>query len=279
LLILASPGFDAPKFIPMPMSKVQAPLALVTGAANGIGKATTRRLLDEGMRVIALDRSAEVLAELQRELGGCERLIHAPCDLSLPRRLPELLSELTERHGPVTRLVNNAATWPSGSLLDLDDEAWDLTMAVNLTAPFVLIRGLAPLMAEAGGGAIVNVASRNAFRSSTKMAAYDASKAALIALTRTAAGELAKQNIRVNAVCPGMIDTAANADLDKLFVAAYRKLIPMDRLGNPTEIASVIAFLLSVDSSFVTGQSIVIDGGQIACQDNERFMEIPGMRP
>jgi NAD(P)-dependent dehydrogenase (short-subunit alcohol dehydrogenase family) len=134
-------------------------------------------------------------------------------------------------------------------------------------------------MAEAGGGGVVTVASRNAFRSSTNNAGYDASKAAVVALTRTAAGEFARNNIRVNTVCPGVISTPGNSSAEEsLFKAAYTKQIPMDRYGEPEEIARVISFLLSEASSFLTGQAIIVDGGQIACQDNARYLEIPGLR-
>ena len=137
---------------------------------------------------------------------------------------------------------------------------------------------LAPVMAKAGGGAIVTVASRNAFRSSTNNAAYDASKAAVVGLTRTAAGEFACDNIRVNTVCPGVISTPGNIDAEELqFKAAYTKQIPMNRYGRPEEIASVVTFLLSDAASYLTGQAIIVDGGQIACQDNARYMEIPGL--
>jgi NAD(P)-dependent dehydrogenase (short-subunit alcohol dehydrogenase family) len=260
------------------MSEHQSDLALVTGAAGGIGAATVRRLLSQGLGVIALDRTAGDLAGLKKQLGA-KGLIPLTCDLSRPWRLPAVVKKLVQQYGPITRLVNNAGVWPAGPVTELSDQAWELTFAVNVTAPFVLIREVAPVMAKTGGGAIVNVASRNAFRSSTNHAAYDASKAALVGLTRTAAGELARHNIRVNAVCPGVIDTpATTADLDELFMTAYRKLIPMDRYGSPEEIASVIAFLLSDDASFVTGSAIIADGGQMACQDNQRFMEVHGLK-
>ena len=135
-------------------------------------------------------------------------------------------------------------------------------------------------MAEAGGGGIVNIASRNAFRSSTNNAAYDASKAGLVALTRTAADELAKHNIRVNAVCPGVVATAGDPSIaEQPFYDAYRKQIPMNRYGRCEEIAGVVSFLLSDDASFITGQSVIADGGQIACQDNERYMDILNIKP
>ncbi len=245
---------------------------LVTGAARGIGKATAQRLLGLNHHVIALDRPGTNwwLPESKKRLTTVEY------DLAQTDQISELVSQLIKDHAPITGLVNNAGIVTSNPLIETTDLDWHRTLAVNVTSPFILIRNLAPHMQQIGGGAIVNVASRNAFRSSTGKCAYDASKAALMALTRTAAGELAAANIRVNAVCPGVIDTPAEASVlhEPIFNATYKKLIPMDRFGQPDEIASVITFLLSEEATFLTGQGLIVDGGQIACQDNQRFMEI-----
>lgn len=250
---------------------------LVTGGGSGIGKAVVKRLLaTSNAIVLALDRYDESLATLESELDN-PNLITCLFDLARTEDISRFVSGILREHGPITDLVNNAGTWELKLITELKDATWDRIFDVNVKAPFILTRELAPVISAAGGGAIVNVVSRNAFRSSTKNSAYDASKAALLALTRTAAGELASMGIRVNAVCPGMIHTPANDALVEhaLFHDVYRKQIPMNRFGTPDEIASVVAFLLSSDSSFITGEAIVADGGQIACQDNERLMQIP----
>ncbi len=251
--------------------------ALVTGAGCGIGRSIAERLMRDGRKVIGVDVNGEALDKLAAEWGGGELATH-PFDLADTGAIAALVQQLAEAHGPITALVNNAGIWPGGPIVEMSDATWDAVLAVNLTAPFALMRAVVPLMETAGGGAVVNIASRNAFRSSTNNAAYDASKAGLVALTRTAAGEFAAAGIRVNAVCPGVINTPGETALnDPHFNAAYIKQIPMDRYGRPEEIAATTSFLLGDDASFITGQTLVVDGGQLTCQDNQRFMQIPGL--
>ena len=256
------------------------PLVLVTGAASGIGKATSERLLHDGARVIALDRSAKALAKLANEKGRNAPLYVREFDLLQIGECSHLIRSLVREYGPITRLVNNAGIAHTAPISKTTDDQWNATMAINLTAPFALIRALIPVMTSVGGGRIVNVASRNALRSTNNVAAYNASKAGLLSLTQTAAGELAKHGIRVNSVCPGVINTPMTRDWvdDRVFYSAYIRQIPMGRFGKPEEIASIISFLLSDDAEFITGQTIIADGGQIACQDNERFMEVLSLR-
>jgi NAD(P)-dependent dehydrogenase (short-subunit alcohol dehydrogenase family) len=251
--------------------------ALVTGAARGIGRSIVERLMRDGRKVIGVDLDEEALGKLAAEYPG-GKLAVCPFDLMNTGAIAATVRELAAEHGAISALVNNAGIWPGGPIAQMSDATWNAVLAVNLSAPFALIREVAPLIAAAGGGAVVNIASRNAFRSSTNNAAYDASKAGLVALTRTAAGEFAAAGIRVNAVCPGVVATPGETVLnDAHFNAAYIKQIPMDRYGRPEEVAATVSFLLGDDAAYITGQTIVVDGGHMACQDNQRFMEIPGL--
>jgi len=244
-------------------------VTLVTGAAAGIGKAITMRLLNQGHRVIAMDRDQAALDAL----AGHPGIIPVAFDLSDLAGTPPLLQQLIETHGPVRKLALNAGIWPGGPLIEMPIETFMANLHVNLVSPFLFLRTAAPAMRDAGGGAIVITASRNAFRSSTNNAGYDASKGGVVSLMRTAAGEFSDFNIRVNAVCPGVTATPGNADCEAAdFKNAYCRQIPLNRYAEADEIAAAATFLLGDDASFITGQTLIADGGQIACQDNGRMI-------
>lgn len=246
--------------------------ALVTGAGGAIGSKIVGRLLAVGHQVLAVDQSATGLERLCAEYDSAS-LTPITFDLTDTQGTPEFLASLLDRHGAIHRLVLNAGVWPGARIVDLSDDIWQLNFAVNVTSPFLFLRGLTPAMARAGGGAVVCTASRNAYRSSTGNAAYDASKAALLGLVRTAAGEFAQDHIRVNAISPGVVSTPSTAEIEEEpFRSAYLRQIPMDRYGTAEDIAGVCLFLLSEEAGFITGQDIIVDGGQIACQDNSRLL-------
>ena len=253
---------------------ITRPLALVTGAASGIGRAIVERFVREEISVVALDRDE---AELNRfvSLLQAKRLWGCLFDLSDTSEIPALISRLTSDHGSITILVNNAGAWYYEPLVDIPEDRWEHIFKVNVTAPFLLTREVGKRMIDLGEGSIVNISSRNAIVSSKGSSAYDSSKAALSALTRTAAGEFAEQGIRVNAICPGVIDTPANADLlaDHEALDNYLKLIPTRRFGEPEDIAGIVHFLTTDDSKFITGQTIVADGGQMTFSDWKRLFE------
>ncbi len=235
--------------------------ALVTGAARGIGLATARRFLADGWRVALLDVDADALAQA---LGGLppEQALAVPADVSDPRSVAEAMEAVAGRFGRLDALVNNAGVAVFKPLLETTLDEWSRVMAVNLTGPFLLTQAAAPLMAETGGGAIVNVTSISGLRASTLRVAYGTSKAALAHLTKQAAVELAALGIRVNAVAPGPVDTAMALAVHSPEIRAdYRDAIPLERYGLEEELAEVIRFLCGPGASYVTGQVIAVDGG------------------
>ena len=234
-------------------------VAVVTGSASGIGLAAARRLLDDGWRVYGLD-----LLE-QPGLAGefTPLLVDLADDASLEPAIEAVLDRESEVHG----LVNCAASQPLGPVVEQDSAVWDHVFRVNTTSAAALVRGLIESL-RAGRGSVVNVASVHAVATSASIGPYAASKAALVSLTRTLAIELAGDGVRVNAVLPGAVDTPMlreglgrqEGHVDEEMAHLASRTV-MGRVGRPEEIAGVIGFLLSDEASYITGASIVADGG------------------
>lgn len=218
--------------------------ALVTGGMSGLGAATAERLAADGVRVLRLDLAdgAEVRADVTD---------------------PEAVARAAREAGPVDILVNSAGiVGPNKPLWEIDDDEWQRTFAVNVLGTFHLCRAVVPGMRERGWGRIVNLASMSGKDGNPNMSAYSASKAAVIALTKSLGKELARDGVLVNAVAPAVVATPMNADTAPEVLAHITGLIPMGRVGRPEEVAELIAFLASDRLSFSTGAVYDISGGR-----------------
>ncbi|MEL6314693.1 MAG: SDR family oxidoreductase [Pseudomonadota bacterium] len=228
--------------------------ALVTGAARGIGLATTKQFLAQGWRVIMVDRDTDALEEAAAPL---EDALSVVADISLPGQVDALAAA----HPRIDALINNAGVADFGPISETDFARWRTVMETNLDGVFLMSQAFTPALA-ATQGAIVNIASISGLRASTLRVAYGTSKAGVIALTEQQAVELGEHGIRANAVCPGPVRTKlAMAVHTPEIIAAYHDAIPLNRYGTEDEIASVITFLCSPAASYVTGQTIAVDGG------------------
>ena len=244
------------------MADTKQKVALVTGAARGIGLATAKRFLADGWRVALLDIDNETLTKAYAALGQPDATLALHCDVADPAGVTRAFAAAAQRFGRLDALVNNAGIAVFKPLLETTLDDWQRTLAVNLTGAFLCVQAAAPLMREAGGGAIVNVTSISGFRASTLRVAYGTSKAALAHLTKQQAAELAALGIRVNAVAPGPVDTAmAKAVHTPAIRADYHDAIPLNRYGLEEELAEAIVFLCSERASYITGQTLAVDGG------------------
>jgi 3alpha(or 20beta)-hydroxysteroid dehydrogenase len=231
---------------------------IVTGGAAGIGAAHVRGFAAEGANVVFGDIDAEGGAALAAELGGEVRFIEH--DVSDEAGWEQLVAAAEEAFGPVSVLVNNAATLPPfTSIVEVDTADWRRVLDVNLTGSFFGIKYVVPSMRRAGGGSIVNTSSALGVMGTPNLSAYVSSKYGVRGLTQTAALELARDQIRVNSIHPGYVDTPMNAEVSE----ENTRDLPVPRFARPAEITAVAMFLASDEASFVTGSEYLVDGGAV----------------
>lgn len=246
------------------MKDLMGKVAIVTGAGRGLGWAIALRLAEEGAKVAIADidlKSAQEKAEAIRKTGRESMAVKA--DVSRWAEVQDLIKQVVAQFGRMDILVNNAGILgPYYSVDEYPEEIWNQVISVNLTGTFLCCKAVLPVMKKQGSGTIVNIASVAGKEGNALMAPYSASKGAIITLTKTLGKELATSNIRVNCVSPALLNT----DMAKAMTPEQRALlaskIPMGRLGNPEEVASVVKFLVSDESSFVTGQCYDVSGGR-----------------
>jgi NAD(P)-dependent dehydrogenase (short-subunit alcohol dehydrogenase family) len=243
-------------------------IALITGASRGIGEAIAVTLSDYGARCILASRKIKGLELVKakiEEKGGLADVV--ACHTGNLDQIRAMFADIENSHGRLDILINNAATSPYfGDMLKADEKAWDKTNDVNLKGPFFIIQHAARLMENSAGGAIVNVSSINGVRPVPMQGIYSITKAGLISMTKAFAKELAKKNIRVNALLPGLTETHFSEALisnEQIYTAAVEQ-IPMGRHARPLEMAGAVLYLVSDAASFTTGTCIVCDGGRLA---------------
>lgn len=243
-------------------------VALITGGSRGIGKATALGFARAGADVAIASRKLPDLEQVAAEIRGLGRkALPVAAHVAKLEEIKSLVQTVNKEFGRIDILVNNAGTSPAISpMLDLEERLWDSIMNLNLKGVIFISQAVARIMKEHGGGKIINVSSVTAFRHETHIGVYSISKAALTMATRIMAQEWAEYNIRVNAIAPGHIHTRLG---DSIFEAVpqYKKefldRVPMRRIGNPDEIVGAMIYLASDASSYVTGETIVVDGGTL----------------
>lgn len=255
------------------MARFEGKNVVVTGGNRGIGRAIAEAFLDEGARVFVVARHGDELERMRAACIAPDRVETYVVDLADFEAAKEMVREAIARMGRVHVLVNCAGVMPDGPVLEVTQQTFDHTFAVNARAPLATMQVAAAHMVEHGGGAIVNIASTNAFKNESPEAPYNASKAALVALTKATAHELGHLGIRANCVGTGQVITpeeeaeiTTDPDEQRL-QREYLRRIPLRRAGKPSEQAAAVLFLASDEASFITGESLIVDGGEIGGGD------------
>lgn len=243
-------------------------VALITGGSDGIGRATAHLLAKRGAKVIICARRKEKLEEAKAQIeSGGGQVETVSLDVSHSDAFAALVNDIAERYGRLDMMVNNAMSVHYASIAHLTLDQWRKDFAVNADAVFVGTKSAMKIMMAAGKGSIVNISSTTAIRAAPYMSSYSASKAALIQFTAVAAMEAARSGVRINAIVPGQVQTAANESFSAKIPDTAAKItdaIPMGRGGDPNELAEAILFMLSDAASYITGTALPVDGGKSA---------------
>ena len=241
------------------------PVAVITGAARGIGLAIVRQFLAAQHRVAMIDIDATALFAARDDMSREhheDRVLALECDVAAPAQVRSAFDAVHTRFGRIDALVNNAGIAVFKPILETTFDEWSRVIDVNLGGPFLCTQAAAPIMLATGGGSIVNIASISGLRASTLRVAYGTSKAALIHLTKQQAAELGDKGLRVNAIAPGPVDTAMAKQVHTPDIRAdYHDAIPLGRYGTEDEIAGAVVFLCSPAASYINGQTVAVDGG------------------
>jgi 3-oxoacyl-[acyl-carrier protein] reductase len=242
-------------------SRFEGRVALITGAARGIGRATAERFAAEGARVVVADVDERGAESVARAIG--RGAVGLAVDVANARSVASAVAEALERAGRIDVLVNNAGIVRDATLAKTSDEAWAAVVGVNLTGVFHATRAVAPHMSARGSGAIVNGASIVGLYGNFGQTNYVATKAGVIGMTRVWARELGRKGVRVNCVAPGFIATDMTAGMPQEALAALKARTPLQRLGTVDDVAAAYAFLASDDAAFINGQVLGVDGGLV----------------
>ena len=250
------------------MRGLNGKVAVITGAAGGIGRALVRRFCEEGATVVGLDLNAAGLEELGGQLKEfADQLTLRPLDITDHAAVTLTIRRVHAERGRIDILVNNAGWDAALQFVETTPEFWDKVIAINLRGPLNLHHAVVPLMIDAGGGKIINIASDAGRVGSSGESVYSACKGGIIAFSKTLARETARKDVRVNVVCPGPTDTAllrsfmGEGEYGQKIYEGLKRAIPLRRLGQPEDIPGIVAFLASDDASFITGQVISVSGG------------------
>jgi 3-oxoacyl-[acyl-carrier protein] reductase len=243
---------------------MSARTVIVTGASRGIGLAIATDLAQAGYNLALVARSAETLEKIAADLNGDTKVKAYPGDISSWEDAERIVGEVHEEFGEIYGLVNNAGVTQDGLLMRMTPENWQKPIDINLGGTFFFTRAAAPFMMRQREGRLINISSVIGLTGNAGQANYAASKAGIIALTKSVAKELGGRNVTANAVAPGFISTDMTADLPEKVQTQMLSQIPLKRFGEGKDVAGVVKFLLSPEAAYITGQTLVVDGGMIA---------------